>query len=220
MTASAVEGRFSRLLREFLWRLLHTLSIVLTLRPRLLWSQRQPLCTRAPAHVALAGDVSSSPASLARIVLAAQEAGARIFSICSTDEDIIRKACVAAGVVIPVVVRPPAPRSLIVQAARELSTISLQDRNCDVNDPSSVLKYLDGIHEERALPTEPDVLVFLPKQGEEAEEFRSRVFASFSVWQLRLTQMRFADQPLMDMTDDQFLHLVCSATLVEKRFGR
>lgn len=217
-TAVSISARPERPLPAPLQRMLYAfLWVIFQIRGlcgRLTALLRPPRAGCAPAHVALAGALESS-ADVARLALAAERAGAGRFSVCAHNPIAIEKACAAAGVQIPVLVRPPEPRGLIVQTARRLACTKPADRDVDAADPYAVMRHLDRVHMEEALPTEPDVLVVVPPRGGQAV-----CIASFSVWQLRLTQFRFARWALPDLDDGAFLELVCSATGVAKRFGR
>eukprot|EP00171_Calliarthron_tuberculosum_P016327 IDg16327t1 len=178
---------------------------------------RAPRMRSAPAHVALAGSIQGHAHHVARLALAAERAGASRFSVCACDAADFEKACAQAGVRIPVRVRPFAPHSPVVSAARTLARIAPGHRSFDLRDTESVVRALDDWHFANELESEPDVLVIA--QPSEAAE-RTQCFASFSVWQLRLTQFRFSHCPVQLLSDASFLELVCSATNVAKRFGR
>lgn len=165
-----------------------------------------------PAHVALAGDLDGRASSIARLALVAERLGAQTFSVCSHDDAAIEKACAQAGVGISVRVRSPSPRGAIVQYTRELASTLGSERNCDVNDISSVVLSLDKWHKQHKLQAEPDVLVLAPGTA--------RCMASFSVWQLRLTQFRFCNCDVDNLDDDAFAQHISSAYGVAKRFGK
>lgn len=204
---------FARLLYVFI-KLLFRLCDGFRGLSKFLFVWRTPTSQNAPSHVALAGDIRGHENHIARLALTAERAGASRFSVCTHDAAEVEKACAQAGVRIPVRVRAPAPRSRIVSAARTLARIPPSQRGCDVRDVNSVVRAIDDWHCVHELETEPDVLVIVP-YGLEA-----RCFASFSVWQLRLTQFRFSDSPISQLSDQRFLGLICSASKVAKRFGR
>lgn len=178
---------------------------------------RAPRTRSAPAHVALAGSLDGQAHHVARLALAAERAGASRFSICACHAADFEKMCAQAGVSIPVLVRPLAPRSPVVSAARALARTPPTHRSCDVSDIDGVVRAVDDWHFANELESEPDVLV-IAQRSDGAQ--RAHCFASFSVWQLRLTQFRFSDCPIQQLTNGRFLELICSATNVAKRFGR
>ncbi len=173
-----------------------------------LWSINSNKC--APAHVALAGYIDDYPADVGRLVKAVADAGAKIVSICANDTAAIEKAVAQSGVRVNVRVLPPAPRQPLVQATKQLV-------GKPVAGVTQVLEEIEQWHISNHMASEPDVVLVLPKNENEPVP---KCIASFSVWQLRLTQFRFAQVPIHELPTNVFLQLVCSATNVPKRFGR
>lgn len=111
------------------------------------------------------------------------------------------------------VVREGMGRESLMLAARHIAD------NCNPDaEPitaEEVAKYLDEDKVDMMLPSEPDVVVVFPDK-----ETPYATLDEFPVWQLRLTQIRFAEQPICHTTERGFLAMVESAANAEKRFGR
>lgn len=111
------------------------------------------------------------------------------------------------------VVRPGAGRGSLVLAVRKLAERGERAEELSVAEVTGWLdRYAEGM-----LPSEPDVVVLFP--SEDVEE-RARVLHGFPVWQLRLTQIRFATKTIRELDHDSFLQMVANAAAAPKRFGR
>lgn len=121
---------------------------------------------------------------------------------------------VATGADIKVtVVRPGAGRGSLVRAVRKLAERGEGTEELSVVE---VTEWLDR-YAEGMLPSEPDVVVIFP--SEDVKE-RAKVIHGFPVWQLRLTQIRFATKPIRELDHESFLQMVANAAAAPKRFGR
>lgn len=187
-------------------RLWHSVRNALT---STLWLMKRK--QNAPPHVAFVGYLDNHPAHVARLVKTVADAGTKTVSICANDAPAIEKAVAQAGLVrIHLCVLPPSPRRPLVNAAKQIVDKQLRD-------VSTVVEEIDEWHRKNQLPSEPDVVLVLPKNNNETIP---KNIASFSVWQLRLTQFRFTRTPVHRISSRTILRLVCSATNAPKRFGR
>lgn len=113
-------------------------------------------------------------------------------------------------------VEPQSGRSTIARAARTIIRKSLQDEpKCYLSIPA-VCDMLDKELVTSTLPSEPDVLIVFPALNAPPIP----VLHDFPVWQLRLTQIIFADIGPERISTPSLFQMISSAANAPKRFGR
>lgn len=111
------------------------------------------------------------------------------------------------------VVQPGASRGMLVRAVRTLGDGDFDGKELSI---ANVTEWLDETA-EGMLPSEPDVVIVFPSDD---PALHVNLLNGFPVWQLRLTQIRFAKTTVRDTTHDSLLEMVGSAAAAPKRFGR
>lgn len=171
----------------------------------------------APDHVALTGALAGAPdGCLEALVDHAGEAGVRIVTLydpCAPKDWARKKSFDGSSCDVRVL-----HGASIVDIARALAgeeRIS-SDGESDSKPPR---RGIEAVWEalDNSAGGEPDVLVVV---GSSDSGDDARVLAGFPVWQLRLTQIRFAGVRIDRLSSEKFLSMACSATSVAKRFGR
>lgn len=105
-------------------------------------------------------------------------------------------------------------RMSVVRAAQKIAQQRLSNyRETTIQE---IIRILDGDKEASVLPSEPDVLIVFPLTGAPSVP----ILHGFPIWQLRLTQMFFAQTPPNRTSLYTILNMITKSAITPKRFGR